>query len=284
MRIYAIQTGAVRVRQRRSPGKRKGLLRLVSTRADRSRTDPKPMFAWLIEHSEGLIVVDTGQTARGSEPGYSATWDPCCRWDMQCSVGPEEEIGPKLTALGFSPDDVRWVVLTHLHSDHAGGLHHFPNAEILCSRRAYLAADLARKTAVRGFLPHRWPFWFRPTLVDFIDGPVGPFPASEVLTEGGDVFLVPTPGHTPGHLSLLVDADPTFFFAGDASYTEGSMLKGFVDGVSTDVRSAHRTLLRIRRFVSENPTVYLPAHDPESALRLDSHSTMAATAAGAVRV
>jgi glyoxylase-like metal-dependent hydrolase (beta-lactamase superfamily II) len=48
-------------------------------------------------------------------------------------VEPEEEIGPQLERLGIRPGDVRWVVMTHLHTDHAGGLHHFPD-EILVTR------------------------------------------------------------------------------------------------------------------------------------------------------
>lgn len=272
MRIHAIQTGTVRVHQRQTRGSGIGLLRLVNTLVDRSWTDPLPIFAWLIEHPEGLIVVDTGETAHGSEPGYFPAWHPYFRLGVKCSVAPEEEIGPQLTALGFSSDDVRWVVLTHLHTDHAGGLHHFPNAEILVSRREYEAARGFAGQA-RGFLPQRWPSWFSPTLVDFTNGPVGSFPASKVLTEGGDVVLVPTHGHTPGHLSVVVNADDTVFFAGDASYTESLMLEGVVDGVASDVRAARKTLRRICRFVADVPTVYLPAHDPESATRLNTRTT-----------
>jgi glyoxylase-like metal-dependent hydrolase (beta-lactamase superfamily II) len=50
-------------------------------------------------------------------------------------VTDDEEIGPQITALGFSPDDIRWVVMTHLHTDHAGGLSHFPNSEIRARKR-----------------------------------------------------------------------------------------------------------------------------------------------------
>ena len=52
--------------------------------------------------------------------------------------------------------------MTHLHTDHAGGLHHFPDSEILVSRRelAYASGLLGR---LRGYPNQRWPAWFDPT-------------------------------------------------------------------------------------------------------------------------
>ena len=55
--------------------------------------------------------------------------------------------------------------------------------------------------------PVRWPVWLAPELVD-LDGPaVGPFPASRPITEDGRIFLVPTPGHVEGHVSVVVRDD-----------------------------------------------------------------------------
>jgi glyoxylase-like metal-dependent hydrolase (beta-lactamase superfamily II) len=52
--------------------------------------------------------------------------------------------------------------------------------------------------------------------------------------------------------------------AGDASYRQDLMLDGVVDGVAADERAARETLGRLQRYVREQPTVYLPAHDPGS--------------------
>jgi N-acyl homoserine lactone hydrolase len=91
----------------------------------------------------------------------------------------------------------------------------------------------------------------------------------DALTKAGDVHLLPTPGHTPGHLSIaLEDGDTLFLFAADASYTEHLMLAGVADGVSPDPAAARATLKRIQRLVTERPTVYLPSHDPDAAARL----------------
>ena len=69
---------------------------------------------------------------------------------------PEQEIGPQLEQLGIGRGDIRHVVLTHLHTDHAGGLHHFPDTEILVGRAeiAYASGFLGR---LRSYPNTRWP-------------------------------------------------------------------------------------------------------------------------------
>jgi N-acyl homoserine lactone hydrolase len=70
-------------------------------------------------------------------------------------------------------------------------------------------------------------------------------------------------------MSVALQAgDTTFFFAADASYTQGLMLDGAADGVSPDPPTARATLARIQQVVRQRPTVYLPSHDPESVARL----------------
>lgn len=122
---------------------------------------------------------------------------------------------------------------------------------------------------MRGYLPNRWPSWFDPAPIDLLPEPFGPFAESMRLTTDGDVVAVGTPGHTVGHISVLVrDGDITFFLAGDTSYNEDLMLAGKADGVSADEYVSQATLRAIQRLVRERPTVYLPTHDPQSAVRL----------------
>jgi glyoxylase-like metal-dependent hydrolase (beta-lactamase superfamily II) len=273
MNIHAIETGTVAVKESQLGGGDRKRRNLLSVMADPHWTEPLPIYAWVIEHPEGLIVIDTGETARVSEPGYFPRWHPYFRFAVREWVEPEQEIGPQLRALGFSPDDVRWVVLTHFHTDHAGGLAHFPAGEILSSKTDY-AHSRGLLGSARGFLPQRWPDWFAPTLIEHRAGPFESFAQSTPLTKAGDVHLIPTPGHTPGHMSVaLEDGDQVIVFAGDASYTEQNMLDGVPDGVSAAMAAARDTLARLRRLAVARPTVYLPTHDPGSGARLAARQT-----------
>ena len=196
MKVHALQTGTVAVKSRQQRGVGHGIRRQVNTLLDRAWTEPLPIFAWVIEHPEGLIMVDTGETARTAQPGYFPRWHPY-------------------------------------------------------------------------FLPQHWPSWFAPRPITFNAGPVGPFSRSYPLTQAGDVVLIPTPGHTPGHLSVIVrEGDTALFLAGDTSYTEGLILEGAIDGVAPDEAAYRLTSRRIVQYLRSVPTVYLPSHDPASAARL----------------
>jgi N-acyl homoserine lactone hydrolase len=268
MKIHAIQTGTVAVTSAWREGVGHGRGRLLHTFVDREWTEPLPIYAFAIEHPEGVIVVDTGEDARASQRSYFARWHPGVRAFREW-VEPDQEIGPQLERLGIRPGDVRWVVMTHLHTDHAGGLRHFPDNEILVTRSELeFASGLGGR--VRGYIANKhWPAWFNPTVVELDPEPFGPFPQSLRLTEAGDVTLVPVPGHTPGQIGLLVDeGDHNVFLAGDSSYTQDLMLWGKVDGVGADEEAERLTHERIRTFAAATPTVYLVAHDPDTGSRL----------------
>ena len=244
---------------------------------DTEWTPPLPIHAWAIEHPDGLILVDTGEVHEASGPRYYPALHPYYRRALRMDVAESDEIDRQLRTVGLSAEQVRWVVLTHLHTDHAGGLRHFRDAEIVVAADEW-AACRGVAGRLRGYLPHLWPDWLAPRTVTFSGDPVAHFPGSHPLTSAGDVVLVPTPGHTHGHLSVLVHrpGQPTLLLAGDASYTQQLMLDGIVDGIAVDARAAHDTLVRLRRHTRSRPTVYLPAHDPDSAVRYRLEQTVPA--------
>jgi N-acyl homoserine lactone hydrolase len=268
MRIHAIQTGTVAVTTAWREGVGHGRARLLRTVSDREWTDPLPIYAFVVEHPEGVIVVDTGESAGAALPGYFPRWHPGVRAFREW-VEPEQEIGPQLRGLGIAASDIRWVVMTHMHTDHAGGLHHFPDNEILVAR-SELEYGSGLRGRMRGYVAnHHWPDWFRPTAIELAPEAFGPFPQSMRLTQAGDVTLVPLPGHTPGQVGVVVDdGDHVVLLAGDASYTEELMLRGKPDGVGADDEAERLTHERIRAFAAETPTVYVVAHDPETSVRL----------------
>jgi hypothetical protein len=88
-----------------------------------SRSDDRaavPIYTFLIEHDEALILVDTGESARASASVWFPWWSPFFDLAIDIDVKPEEEIGPRLRSMGIEPvKDLRMVVMTHLHHDHA---------------------------------------------------------------------------------------------------------------------------------------------------------------------
>ena len=137
--------------------------------------------------------------------------------------------------------------------------------------------DRARGIAgrLRGYLPNRWPEWFRPEPIAFAPSRYGAFERACPVTPDGQVVIVPTPGHTPGHVSVVVqDGDLSYFLAGDATYTERALADQQVDGVSPSQTVALGTLRTILDFTRERPTVYLPTHDPDSGERMASATTV----------
>ncbi len=266
MTIHAIQTGTVRIKTAQVEGRGHGLRRRLGVFADRRWTDWLPTYAWVIDHPEGVIVVDTGQGTHLLETARSL--HPYHRWEVRFQIERDQEIGPQVRAMGVGPRDVRRVVLTHLHVDHDGGLAHFPNSEILVTRGELRTAG-GWMGRMRGYLPQRWPSWFDPLPLDLGPEPFGPFGASRRLTSDGAVVAVATPGHTADHVSVLVEEQGvTYVLAGDTSYSESLMVAGRLDGVSADEDVARATLGALRQFARERPMVYLPTHDPGSAERL----------------
>jgi glyoxylase-like metal-dependent hydrolase (beta-lactamase superfamily II) len=172
--------------------------------------------AYAIEHPAGICLFDTGQSARAARHGYHQWWHPYLRL-ARFELSATGEAGAQLDATS-----VRWVVLSHLHTDHVGGLAAFASADVLVSRTEWERAS-GFTGKLRGYVPQHWPHSLQPCLVDFTGPPVGPFPASHDVAGDGTLVLVPTPGHTPGHLSMIVAGE--CFLGGDIAHTQAELAR-----------------------------------------------------------
>jgi glyoxylase-like metal-dependent hydrolase (beta-lactamase superfamily II) len=237
VRIHCLSTGRVRPKR----GDRGVRRYLVDEWADHTR----PVNVFLVEHPEGLCLFDTGQTAEATQPGYFPSLYPFFRLS-RFELTPEDEVAAQLPRLGYAPEDVRWVVLSHLHTDHVGGLAPFGGAEVLVSRTEWHDAQ-GLGGRLRGYLPQYWPRGIDVRPVDFTGPAVGSFPGSHDVAGDGSLVLVPTPGHTRGHMSLLVkDGSDTFLLGGDAAMAADELAQ---------------TAPALADFCERSGAVFLAAHD-----------------------
>ena len=272
MRVHVLNVGSLRFARGIVAAQTTGQILRGVARGRRSSgpTDVVPMLSYVLEHDDGHIVIDTG-VGQALAERFRTESDPVSRRVLEVTVDPDTEVGPQMRAIGLRPEDVRLVLLTHLHFDHAGGIEHFPNAEVLVHR-----TEWDGRAAFGGnYWRLQEPAWTGvggPHLFDLIPEPYGPFDASLPLTNHGDVVVLPTPGHTRGHVAIAVrTSDLTLLFTGDhfvrqswyaADLTRGMQPFNIIAKLTAD------TNRRLQRFVTEFPTLVLPTHDAEAAENL----------------
>ena len=279
LRVHGLQTGWISLKQNHYRLSGPEALRLMSIAADLNWTRPLPMLSWVIEHPEGLIVIDTGERAGANDlDTYVACADPINRavitQNFRVGVLLEMELGSQLEKLGLEPGDVRWVVQTHLHFDHANGFGDVPKARVLIAR-----AELeGQRAAPAGALSCLYPRDFDPRALDYQSGAFENFAQHYPLTRAGDVLIVPTPGHSYGHQSvLLLDTKHSYLFAGDVVFSEGQLQRRETAGIVHDVPQSRASLETVRAYTERHPTIVLPSHDPASLRRLKNQQVTSIT-------
>ena len=263
MQIHALTTGAVRLK-RSFLFPSHGYRRQLDLFLPGPWSDPVPIHCWAIEHDGRLLLVDTGETA-------TARNVPFARFE----VTREQELPAALAAAGLSLDDVSEVVLTHHHGDHVDGLIHArARTRINDDELRFVATAFPRmmRHVLRQPLPPR----FAPEPFTLDSGPFGAFKRSRALSGDGRIVAVETPGHTPGHVSVICvdDAGRHVMLAGDATDTLEQLHARRADAIAPDPKAHVATLNTILAHCEAHPTVYLPSHDPESAARLAGATTV----------
>lgn len=257
MRIHALSTGTVRVKESFLLA-RTGVRRQVALLLPSPWSSPLPIHVWVVEHAGRTILVDTGET-RGVRD------IPFARFDVTAS----HELPAVLAAAGLSLEAVDTTVLTHLHADHMDGARFIDGPVLVHDAELAFSATLRSRVAQRVFhQPLPAAADLRPMALD--NGTFGGFAASKALTDDGRVVAVSTPGHTPGHISVVcIDDDGRHvFLAGDTTDTLEQLHARRSDAVSPDPAVTVATIDAILAHGQEHPTVYLPSHDVESAARL----------------
>jgi N-acyl homoserine lactone hydrolase len=214
---------------------------------------PVPFF--LIRHPQGDLIVDGGNplaVARDSHAHWGELADI-----FEVHMSEEQHCAAQLRRLGVEPDSVSYLVQTHLHIDHTGALGHFPNATAVVHARELQAALAAESPIGSGYVREDFD---RPEMRwQTVEGELDLF---------GDqtIRLIETPGHSAGHMSVLldlVDTGPVLLTA-DAS-DDRAQWEGRANPRALFSREeAARSLELLRNLARQTDALIVFGHDPDN--------------------
>lgn len=263
MRIHALTTGTVRLKHAFLFA-REGWRRQLGLFLPGEFSEPMPIHCWAVEHQGRLILVDTGETAGVRDI-------PFARFEV--STG--EELPAALSGAGLDVASASTVVLTHMHGDHMDGAV-YVNGPVLVHDAELEFSRTAGARVMQKLLRQPVPaaVEFRPFALD--GGPFGAFARSKPLSDDGRIVAIDTPGHTPGHISVICvdDEDRHVMLAGDATDSLEQLRALRPDAVGPKPEVYVATERTILAHAERYPTVFLPAHDPESVARLEARTTL----------
>ncbi|HET8814359.1 MAG TPA: N-acyl homoserine lactonase family protein [Solirubrobacterales bacterium] len=258
-----------------SPGGRFLTVKLLRLLLTGKGAIPVPVPAFLIRHpSAGAILVDTGL-----HPSIST--DPRQNFgSLGARIGTPsleagEDVPSQLRKRGLDPGEIPIVVMTHLHLDHTSAISEFPNSTFVVSETEWKSAAHGSSPMLNGYRRAHFDYAFDYRSVDFdrtnIDSYAG-FGRTFDLFGDGTIRLAYTPGHSPGHMSLVARlAKQDFVIGGDAMYMLDQL-----DGSAAppprphDAHNWRRSIQELRLFHRQFPdAVITPGHDPGFYARIE---------------
>ncbi|HEX5594659.1 MAG TPA: MBL fold metallo-hydrolase [Micromonosporaceae bacterium] len=233
---------------------------------------PAVCHCLLVEtEQDGLVLVETGFGLLDIESPTATLGEDFLGW-AQPVLDPAETAVRQIVRLGYAPDDVRHVLLTHLHRDHTGGLPDFPHARVHVSKVEHQTVMTGGRRSLLHFAhdPH-WVFYDAAGGDRWHDFHHVRQPAGM----SAEILLVPLGGHSPGHTAVAVQAgDGWLLHVGDAYYYRSEiqpdpapvppLLNSLQEMMETDRALRLANLERLRRLVADPSAQVqvMSAHDP----------------------
>jgi N-acyl homoserine lactone hydrolase len=232
----------------------------------RSESMDVPYVAFLVQHpGAGNVLIDTG-------------FHPSVAVDAKQNLGrlnarafsprmeSSDAVPAQLRSLGVEPSEVGTVIMTHLHADHASGISEFPAALFLVSQQEWDEATTVSRPATHGYVRRQFDHAFDYRTIDFGGDGIDSFAtfgrAADVFGDGS-LRLAFTPGHTLGHMSVILRLrDREALVAGDAIYTRHALETGHKPYRMEDEHLYDRSLREIQIYAEQTPeALVIPGHD-----------------------
>ena len=208
---------------------------------------------WLIKHGREWLLWDTGvpEAALNDPRGWS-TLPKLIVYHLDKSVTAQ------LAEIGLKPGDIGRVAISHTHGDHIGNVGLFPNSTIVMQRAEYtwIHSPNGPNDNVNQLMALARQLLGTPTRLQLIDGDTDVF-------GDGSVTLVSTPGHTPGHQSLLVHLRKSGFIllSGDVVHLEENFEKNIVPSLNTSKPESIASMARARQLIATYKATFFINHD-----------------------
>jgi glyoxylase-like metal-dependent hydrolase (beta-lactamase superfamily II) len=191
---------------------------------------------YLIKHGNDYMIWDTGQAMTAPK------------------VAPKVSIVDQLKQLNVTPDQIKYVGISHYHADHTGQVASFPKTTLLIGKAEWEAISAPKPGPGVNFKPFE--HWIKG------EGKVEPLPNDKDVFGDGSVIVLATPGHTPGHRSLLVKlANKTFILSGDAVHFRENYDSNGVPWFNYDRAQTVASIERIKGLVKNLKATLIIQHD-----------------------
>jgi glyoxylase-like metal-dependent hydrolase (beta-lactamase superfamily II) len=192
---------------------------------------------YLIKHGDDYMMWDTGQATTAG------------------AVAPKVAVADLLAQLKVTPDQVKFVGISHYHGDHIGQANAFPKATLLIGKGDWDGLTSAKP-----------PMGVNPDLVsNWISGggKVEPVSADRDVFGDGTVIMLNTPGHTPGHHSLMVKLAQmgTVILSGDAAHFHENYDAGGVPAFNSDRSQSQASIERLKQIAANLKATVIIQHD-----------------------
>jgi N-acyl homoserine lactone hydrolase len=215
---------------------------------------------WLIKHGSDWLLWDTGvpESSLNDPKGWS-TLPKLIVYHL------DRSLTDQLAQIGVKRGDIGRVAISHTHGDHIGNMGLFPNATVVMQRAEYnwIHSPDGPNDNVNQLMALARTLLGTPKKLELIDGDTDVF-------GDGSVTLLATPGHTPGHQSLLVHLKNAGFIllSGDVVHLQENFEKDIVPSLNTDKAASIASMERVKRLIATYKATLFINHDKSQADKL----------------